>query len=191
MAVFRHVGALAATTLGLGLLAACQPTGGLGRDANSPYAPSGGAPGEAVDGLLVGHRLMAAGEYELALQAYYRAAGEQGATVDVISALGSANLRLGRLGQAEKLLRRATEIDEAFVPAWNNLGVVLMETGKYAEASRVFQTAFALDSGQTDSIRENLRLALAKIENPAYDPPPEAYSLVRRGNGQYLLLTNH
>lgn len=191
MTVFRPGGAFAVATLALVALAACQPTGGLGNAPGSPYAPSGPGPGEAVDGLVVGHRLMAAGEYELALEAYYRAAGEQGATVDVISALGSANLRLGRLGQAEKLLRRATEIDGTFVPAWNNLGVVLMETGKYAEASRVFQTAFALDSGQTDSIRENLRLALAKIENPAYDPPPEAYSLVRRGNGQYLLLTNH
>ena len=75
------------------------------------------------------------------------------------------------------------------MPAWNNLGVVLMETGQYAEAARVFQTAYALDSGQTDSIRENLRRALAKIENPTYDLPGEAYSLVNRGNGQYLLLT--
>jgi len=55
----------------------------------------------------------------------------------------------------------------------------------------VFQTAFALDSGQSDSIRENLRRALAKIENPRYDPPGEGYSLVMRGQGQYLLLTKH
>ena len=41
--------------------------------------------------------------------------------------IGSANLKLGRLGQAEKLLRRAIKADEAFAPAWNNLGVVLME----------------------------------------------------------------
>ncbi|MDP2064100.1 MAG: tetratricopeptide repeat protein [Phaeovulum sp.] len=170
-------------------LAACQPTGGLGRDPGSPYAP-GTARGAAVDGLTVGHRLMEAGEYELALEAYYRAAAEQGATVDVIAALGSANLQLGRLGQAERLLRQAITIDGKFVPAWNNLGVVLMETGKYAEAARVFQTAYALDSGQTDSIRENLRRALAKIENPSYDLPGEAYSLVNRGNGQYLLLTS-
>ena len=67
------------------------------------------ARGEAVDGLLVGHRLMEAGEYELALKAYYRAAAEQGINVDVLSAIGSANLALGRLGQAETLLRRAVE----------------------------------------------------------------------------------
>ena len=172
------------------LLAACSP-GGLGASKGSPYAP-GTAAGDSVDGLIVGHRLMAAGEYELALKAYYRAAGEQGATVDVLSAIGSANLKLGRLGQAEQMLRRATEKDERFVPAWNNLGVALMEQGRYAEAARTFQTAFALDSGQSDSIRENLRRALAKMDKPDYDPPQDSpFKLVRRGVGEYLLLTEH
>lgn len=173
-------------------LSACGSAGGMRPDQDSPYAPSGLARGAAVDGLTVGHRLMAAGEYELALKAYYRAAGTQGATVDVLSAIGSANLRLGRLGQAERILRRATEVDETFVPAWNNLGVVLMERGKPAEAARVFQTAYALDSGRSDDIRENLRRALAKIEKSAYDPVENTeFSLVRRGYGEYLLLSRH
>lgn len=174
-------------------LAACQSTGGPRAFGDSPFPPSGPVRGEdAVDGLIVGHRLMAAGEYELALKAYYRAAADQGMTADVLSAVGSANLHLGRLGQAEKLLRQAVRKDEGFVPAWNNLGVVLMEQGNYAEAARVFRMAFALDSGQTDAIRENLRRALAKIEQPSYDPGDTGeFSLVRRGHGQYLLLTKH
>ena len=140
--------------------------------------------------MIVGHRLMAAGEYELALKAYFRGAAEHGATVDVLSALGSANLHLGRLGQAERLLRQALEVDETFVPAWNNLGVVLIEKGEVGEASRVFKTAFALDSGQSDEIRNNLRLTLAKLGNPTYDEADTSeFSLVRRGQGQYLLLT--
>ena len=172
------------------LLAACQQTGGLSGSDNGPYAPTGHPAGAAsVDGLTVGHRLMAAGEYELALKAYYLAASEQGATVDVLSAIGSANLRLGRLGQAETRLRQAIEADESFVPAWNNLGVVLMEQGKIAEAREVFRTAFALDSGRSDDIRENLRLAIAQSENLPYpEPGVSAYSLVRRGDGEYLLL---
>jgi len=182
-----RIAALLAT---IGLIAACQSTGGLSQDEVSPFAPSGQAQGEqSVDGLLVGHRLMAAGEYELALDAYYRGAAEHGATVDVLSAIGSADLKLGRLGQAEKVLRNAIKVDETFVPAWNNLGVVLMEKGEVGEASKVFRNAYALDSGQSDAIRENLRLALAKIEKPSYDPTEKSeYSLVRRGNGQYLLL---
>ena len=181
-----------ALTAIVGLLAACQSTGGfLQQRSKSPYAPGTATNGDEVDGLIVGHRLMAAGEYELALKAYYRGAVEHGATVDVLSAIGSADLKLGRLGQAERMLRDAIKVDETFVPAWNNLGVVLMEKGEVAEASLVFKTAFALDSGQSDEIRNNLRLALAKLENPAYDPPQESnFSLVRRGNGQYLLLTN-
>ena len=108
----------------------------------------------------------------------------------MLSALGSANLRLGRLGQSEDLLRRAVKEDQTFVPAWNNLGVVLMQRGKVGEASRVFKTAFALDSGKSDEIRENLRRALAKIDQPAYSEENDdrAFDLVRRGNGRYLIL---
>ena len=158
----------------LALLAACQMTGGLA-PVHEGLKPPPGTPvvHEAVDGLIVGHRLMAAGEYELALKAYLRAAGEDGINADVLSALGSANLKLGRLGQAEQLLRRALEKDPTFVPALNNLGVVLMNEGKYGEARLTFRKAFALDSGQSDEIRENLRLALAKTENTAYDPGKE------------------
>ena len=101
-------------------------------------------------------------------KAYLRGASEQGLTADVLSALGSANLRLGRLGQAETLLRQATKKEETFAAAWNNLGVVLMERGKFGEAARVFRTAFALDSGESADIRDNLRLALEKLENPGY-----------------------
>ncbi|KPU83915.1 hypothetical protein JI58_06810 [Marinosulfonomonas sp. PRT-SC04] len=179
-------------TLLISLLAACGNTGGLGRSKDSPYAPSGHSTrGTSVDGLIVGHRLMAAGEYELALKAYYRAAGKLGLNADIYSALGSANLKLGRLGQAEILLRKAVAKDATFVPAWNNLGVVLMEPGKTGEAKLVFQTAYALDSGESDSIRDNLRLAIAKSEETAYIAPEDDvnFSLVRRGSGDYQLLS--
>ena len=177
--------------LALGLLAACNNAGGFQRPDSSPYAPTGHPTRQnSVDGLIVGHRLMAAGEYELALKAYYRAAGKQGLNADLYSALGSANLKLGRLGQAEKLLRQAVNEDAKFAPAWNNLGVVLMEKGNTGEAKRVFETAYALDSGESDSIRDNLRLAIAKTEDSAYVDTEinNNFSLVRRGNGEYLLL---
>jgi len=174
--------------LGALLVGGC--TRGPGAEDN-PFAPGVSRVSEAVDGLIVGHRLMAAGEYELALKAYYRAGLEHGLNADVLSALGSANLRLGRLGQAENQLRQAIDIDERFVPAWNNLGVVLMEQGQVAEARNVFQTAFALDNGNSDHIRDNLALAIANLEEPGYDPGTNenTFQLMRRGNGQYLLLS--
>jgi Flp pilus assembly protein TadD len=167
-------------------LAACQPTDGFNPD-RLPGRASGVA--DAVDGLEVGHRLMQAGEFELALRAYFRAAADQGPTVDVLSAIGSANLRLGRLGQAEQMLRRAVDQDPAFVPALNNLGVVAAERGRWGEARHLFQTAFALDSGRSEEIRDNLRLALANLENSSYTPENNHnFALVRRGQGRYLLL---
>jgi Flp pilus assembly protein TadD len=84
---------------------------------------------EAVDGLVVGHRLMAAGEYELALRAYFRAAASRAPTPTRFRRSAPANLRLGRLGQAEQALRRALERDPEFVRRLNNLGVVMSEQG--------------------------------------------------------------
>lgn len=175
----------------LAVLAVCAGLGGCGPNLSENRPPPADAKGVAEDGLIVGHRLMAAGEYELALKAYLRAAAEQGINVDTLSALGSVNLKLGRLGQAEQLLRRALEEDPTFVPALNNLGVVLMEQGKAGEARQVFQQAFAQDSGQSDSIRENLRLAIARTEGNVYSAPEDApaFSLVRREKGKYVLLS--
>ncbi len=178
---------LSVTLAAVAALAACS-TGGLNRS-DGVYAP-GVAGLSDLDGLMIGHRLMAAGEYELALEAYTRAAAQQGLNVDTLSAIGSADLKLGRLGQAEKLLRRATEEDPTFPPAWNNLGVILMEKGEIAEAAEVFRRAYATDNGNSDQIRDNLRLALAKLENPGYVDPneDEQFQLVRRGAGDYVIL---
>ena len=163
-------------------LAACS-TGGLNRSAGGIYAP-GVAGASDIDGLIVGHRLMAAGEYQLALDAYTRAAAQQGLNVDTLSALGSANLRLGRLGQAEGLLRRAVAEAPDFPPAWNNLGVLLMERGDVAEATEVFRRAYATDNGNSDQIRDNLRLALARLESSSYQEINEDinFELVVRGS---------
>jgi len=155
----------------------------------NPYAPGVAQSGEAVDGLTVGHRLMRAGEYELALEAFSRAALEDGGlTPEIMAGMGSANLGLRRLGQAESLLRDAIDTEETIPEVWNNLGVVLMEKGEVSEAAQMFRRAYALDNGQSDSIRDNLRLALAKLENSVYDPKEEQeYKLVRRGSSDYLI----
>ncbi len=153
-------------------------------------AQRGGDIPEAVDGLIVGHRAMAAGEFEIALRAYTRAAVTHGPSVDVLSAIGSANLRLGRIGQAEQDLRRALEQDSTFVPAHNNLGVALAEQGKWGEAELHFRNAFTYDAGRSGEIRENLLLAIENKEKNRYDES-EAHQLLlmRRGSGRYLLLS--
>ncbi len=171
----------------VGAVAACaKTTSDLG--ANGPYAPGVDLSKPAEDGVEVGNRLMAAGENELALDAFTRAALDQGMTADVLIGIGTANLGLGRLGQAETQLRRATREFPDSPEAWNNLGVVLMETEKIPEAQQVFRKAYALDNGESDSIRDNLRLALAKSENPVNNAGQnQEYKLVRRGSGEYLI----
>ena len=177
----RHAGAF---LLLLIALAACSQ----GPSREDPYAPGLQKNGEAVDGLVVGNRLMAAGEYDLALEAFSRAALTHGMNADVLAGLGTANLGLGRLGQAEDLLRKALKLEGESPEIWNNLGVVLIEQGKNAEAEQFFRRAYALDNGESDSIRDNLRLALAKLENPDYDEAQEQdYKVVRRGSGEFVI----
>lgn len=155
---------------------------------HGPFAPGVATGEEAVDPMLVGHRLMAAGEYELAVQSFSRAALDRGMDAEVLSGIGSAYLGLGKLGQAEDLLRKAIDEDETSPEAWNNLGVVLMEKGEVAEAAQVFRRAYAMDNGESDSIRDNLRLALANLENPVYDQALEQeYKVVRRGSSDFLI----
>lgn len=190
--IFRPKQILPVTLAALLALAACDRTLG-NRGGDGLYAPDALPYGEdSIDGLIVGHRLMAAGEYELALKSYTRSATDHGITADVLSAIGSANLKLGRLGQAERDLRKAVKKDPDFAPAWNNLGVVLMERGQVGEAARVFRIAYGLDGGKSDAIKQNLTLALAKLENVSYDAPQDAeFALMRRGMGDYLLLAHH
>ncbi|WP_378213235.1 tetratricopeptide repeat protein [Aquicoccus sp. G2-2] len=169
------------------LLAACSAS--LKPERDGPFAPGVNQRGETVDGQVVGNRLMQAGEYELALEAFTRATAEQAAlTPDLMAAIGTANLGLGRLGQSERYLRLAIKADGSIPEVWNNLGVVLMEKGNYSEAAETFQRAYALDNGQNDSIRDNLRKALAKSEKPDYDEgQQEDYKLVRRGSSEYMI----
>jgi Flp pilus assembly protein TadD len=173
-------------------LTACSPGGfsasGIQQANDGLFAPGVNQRRAAEDGVEVGHRLMAAGEYELAIKSFNRAALADGINSEILSGLGSANLGLGRLGQAETLLRRALKEDESQPSAWNNLGVVLMERGKSVEAEQIFRKAFALDNGESDAIRDNLRIALSKSENSDItDVDNNNYKLVRRGSGDYRI----
>lgn len=169
------------------LMAACS-SGGFDAADGSPFAPPVDHSKPAVDGLIVGWRLMDAGEFELAMDAFIRAAAQHGKTPEIMAAVGTANLGLGRLGQAEKMLRASLEAEPNHAETWNNLGVVLMEQGKLPEAEQVFRKAYALDNGESDSIRDNLRLALAKSNDSSYgDDKTQDYKLVRRGSSDYLI----
>jgi Flp pilus assembly protein TadD len=166
------------------LLSACTDEG---IDKAAPFAPGIDRRKEAVDPMLVGNRLLEAKQYELALDAFTRAA-VNGLTPEVQAGLGAANLGLGRLGQAEVQLREAIKAPDAAPQTWNNLGVLLMDRGQIPEAVEVLRRAFALSNGENDEIRDNLRLALAMKDKTVYDPTAEEeLDLVRSGSGRYRL----
>jgi Flp pilus assembly protein TadD len=145
---------------------------------------------DPADPLASAHDLSALGEYDLALRAFSQAALDQGLTPEILAGMGAANLGLGRLGQAEPLLRRAAEAEPAWPENLNNLGVVLLEQGKAGEAVQTLRRAYALDNGESDAIRNNLRLALATLENSdTVAADSGGYRLVRLGGGSFLLST--
>ncbi|WP_163846600.1 tetratricopeptide repeat protein [Pseudooceanicola aestuarii] len=167
----------------LALLAGCAAGPRAG---DTPFAPGVDHRADAVDGVLVGNRLLAAGEFELALEAYTRAALQDGMTGEIYAGLGSANLGLGRLGQAERQLRRAVTYTDAHPETWNNLGQLLMERGDHAEAAQMFKRAYALDNGESTAIRDNLRNALALMDEAGYDGGNEQeFQVVPSGQGAY------
>lgn len=182
-------GARALPALLLSLLLSACSTGGIDVSQSGPFAPGVDRKGQAADGIDVGHRLIAAGEFELAIKAFNRAALDRGGfDGEILSGLGTANLGLGRLGQAEKLLRRATTEFDPVPEDLNNLGVVLMEQGETGEAVAILRRAFALDDGESTLIRDNLRMALAKSENSdTVEVNENQYKLVRRGSSDFLI----
>jgi Flp pilus assembly protein TadD len=170
-------------------LAACS-TGGFSASEGQVYAPGVDLQAETVDQVETGHRLLAAGQYELAISAFNRAALDRGKIDgEILSGLGSANLGLGRLGQAETLMRRVVKEEDALPEDWNNLGVILMEAGKTQEAVEVFRRAFAMDNGESVAIRDNLRLAIEKSEISATDTVSSEgnYKLVRHGSSEFVI----
>lgn len=174
---------LAALSLG-----ACAPDARLSGVSGQP--PDRAQP--APDPLLVAQRLADAGEHELALRAYLRAALEQGMTSTVLTGMGSSNLALARLGQAEDQLRRATDMDPMNVAAWNNYGVLLIEQGRPGPARGVFEHALGLPGGDNAAIRANLELALARSRNSAtLSPEAGDFVLIREGGGAYRLSPAH
>jgi len=178
------------TAPALGLLVAASLVAGCAGQGAGISKLSGGP--EIVghrDGLEIGHQLMEAGEYDHALSAYETAVSQQGLTADVLSALGSASLKLGRLGQAQRYLEQAVEMDERYPAAWNNLGVVYANLDEPHQSEAAFRAAFASDNGRSKAIWQNLLRAIEQTQSKDLRGPSNAeFSLVRRANGRFLLL---
>lgn len=172
-----------------GLVAACADgLPGRAGTAPDPLRPPGLAEGPAsVDPQVVGDRLLAAGEADLALESYVRAAtGPEGLTPGLRQSMARAHIAEGRLRQAESLLREVVALEPRNVGARNDLGVALLELGRAGEAHAMFRSAYALEP--FPEIRENLRLSEAGLAATVGDVGSEdTFALTRRGDGTYDL----
>src|SRR6056300_1317636 len=90
------------------------------------FAPDIDPSGKQVNAMVVGERLMDAGEYELALDAFTRAAASDGFTGENLSAMGVANFGLGRMDQALAMFERALKIEPEWPGLLNNYGIAMM-----------------------------------------------------------------
>lgn len=172
----------------LPMLAGGCGTGLAVRTDGDPLRPPGLAEGPAeVDPMIVGDRLLAAGEAELALDSYVRAAaGPAGPTPAIRHAMARADIALGRLRQARSLLREVVELEPRNAAARNDLGVVLLELGEAGEAHAMFRSAYALQP--LPEIRDNLRLSGDRLADTVGDAPVGGASVLKqRGDGTYGL----
>jgi len=71
---------------------------------------------------------------------------------------GIAAYDAGKMAEAERWFKKATEADPGYVKAWRWLGRVYYETGRYKEAANAYEKAVELDPNDSTS-RYFLRLA--------------------------------
>ncbi len=124
-----------------------------------------------------------AGYYDEAIVWFEQVISKYPDYADAYYNLGTIYLSKGLLRQAEKYLRRATELRPADASAWNNLGMIAAQEGRKEQATRYFQEAIrqnpqhviALenlgklchDSGQYEEARKSFERALSiEPENP-------------------------
>ena len=81
------------------------------------------------------------GDFSGAITAYENAISQEADDPILHFNLGNVLYAAQHLTEAETQFRRAVELDQNYVEAWNNLGTVLADAGRYQESVEVFQRA--------------------------------------------------
>ncbi len=81
------------------------------------------------------------GDYPGAIRAYEQAIEREADDPILHFNLGNVLYAAQLLAEAEMQFRRAVELDENYVEAWNNLGTVLADLNRYGESVQVFERA--------------------------------------------------
>ena len=122
-----------------------------------PSARDLARPGEGW--LTVGKRLLAAGEHDLAMEAFERSLVLDGPSAEAMTGAGLAAEGQGLLTMAARYFEKARKLAPESVAVHNNLGVVLFRLDEPYRARQAFQAAFALSDGTSPMALQNLRLS--------------------------------
>lgn len=169
------------------VLAGCAPPGPL--EALDPPVRAAAAPGDTW--LQAGKRMLAAGEPQLARDAFARSLIEEGVSAEAYTGAGIAATQRGLATEARRHFERARDLAPRSVVAHNNLGVVLVSLGDLPAARQAFQAAFALSNGSSDIAGDNLsrtEAALAAAAAAQAPDPALSHGLRRLGSGEYELI---
>lgn len=105
------------------------------------------------------------GDYQGAIDAYEHAILQEGDDPILHFNLGNVLYASRQLRDAEQEFRKAVELDNDYVEAWNNLGTVLADLDEYEASVEVFQRALAVFPLYADA-HYNLGDVYTTLERP-------------------------
>ncbi len=165
----------------------------VGACARLESAPASASAGEAPAGsyLLLGKRMLAAREPDLAMKAFLTSMSVDGVSAEAMTGAGVAAQQQGLLTSARRYFEQARRLAPDSVTANNNLGVVLYKLKEYYPARNAFRQALALSGGKSEMAERNLNRAeatIAQMEEAAKTDPAISHDVVRLGSSEFRLM---
>jgi Tfp pilus assembly protein PilF len=106
--------------------------------------------------LLLADAMFNTGDAKAALTMYKEILSAKGNSAAAMDGIGRCHIKNASYAAAEASLRSAIKADKSFVPAYNNLAVVLEKMNKRSEAIGYLEMAARMDENNTD-VQKNLR----------------------------------
>lgn len=106
--------------------------------------------------LLLADALYETGDTKASLTMYKQILASNANSATAMDGLGRCHLRDANYAAAEAALRGAIKADKNYVPAYNNLAVVLEKMNKRSEAIALLEKAASLDANNAD-VQKNLK----------------------------------
>lgn len=113
-------------------------------------------PGDQDVRLLLADALYDSNDTKAAMTMYKQILGAKPNSAEALDGIGRCHLRDAKYSDAEAALRRALKADNSFVPAYNNLAVVLEKMNKRKEAISLLEKAASMDENNAD-VQKNLK----------------------------------